>query len=122
MIPLAPSLNGRIDAHLNARTGRDTKKGYTLRNHIREVAQSWEASADAKQWAVKIRKSMLSHNRKAVRPEGVIASVDCHRFEGSASVGSALVEQIVEMRVDGQTWSSTLRRAMPNDGCWTAVG
>ncbi len=85
---------------------------YTMHNHISEVtaegeligevAESWEASANVKQWTFKIRKGIEFHNGKTVRPEDAIASIDYHRREGSTSVGGALVEQIVEMRVDGQ--------------------
>jgi peptide/nickel transport system substrate-binding protein len=85
---------------------------YTLHNHIGEVtsdgeligeiAESWEASADVKQWVFKIREGVPFHNGKTVTPEDVVASIDYHRREGSASVAGALVEQITDMRVDGQ--------------------
>ena len=72
---------------------------YTLHNHIGEVtsdgeligeiAESWEASPDVKQWVFKIREGVPFHNGKTVTPEDVVASIDYHRREGSASVAGA---------------------------------
>ncbi|WP_207768733.1 ABC transporter substrate-binding protein [Pelagivirga sediminicola] len=54
---------------------------------IGEVAESWEASPDVKQWVFRIREGMEFHDGRPVRPEDVIASIDYHRRAGSASVG-----------------------------------
>ena len=62
---------------------------YMLHNHIAEltadgeltgeVAESWEASADAKEWVFRIRQGIEFHNGATVTGEDVVASVNYHR-------------------------------------------
>lgn len=69
---------------------------------IGEVAESWQASDDVTQWVFTIRKGIEFHDGRTLRPEDVVASLNYHRAEGSASVGHALIQQVVDIRVDGQ--------------------
>ena len=56
---------------------------------IGEVAESWEATPDAKQWTFKIREGVTFHSGKTLTADDVIASLDYHRGEESTSVGEA---------------------------------
>ncbi|MEM9844040.1 MAG: ABC transporter substrate-binding protein [Pseudomonadota bacterium] len=68
-----------------------------------EVAESWEASADAKTWRFKIRSGMTFHSGKDVTPEDVMASLNFHRGPDSTSAAGPLVAPIENMSVDGDT-------------------
>ncbi|MGR3323548.1 MAG: ABC transporter substrate-binding protein [Pseudooceanicola sp.] len=68
-----------------------------------EVAESWEASPDAKTWRFKLRPGVTFHSGKSVTPEDVIASVNHHRGEKSTSAAKPLVESITDISVDGDT-------------------
>ncbi|MEM6577477.1 MAG: ABC transporter substrate-binding protein, partial [Pseudomonadota bacterium] len=68
-----------------------------------EVAESWEASADAKTWRFKIRSGMTFHSGKDVTPEDVVASLNFHRGPDSTSAAGPLVAPIENMSVDGDT-------------------
>ncbi|MEL7011777.1 MAG: ABC transporter substrate-binding protein [Pseudomonadota bacterium] len=86
---------------------------YMLHNHmaeltadgelVGEVAESWEASADAKEWVFRIRDGITFHNGATLTAEDVVASVNYHRGEDSSSAAGALVAQITDMRADGNT-------------------
>jgi peptide/nickel transport system substrate-binding protein len=67
---------------------------------VGEVAESWEASPDAKKWIFKLRKGIESHNGKTLTAEDVIASLNYHRGE-SKSGGKVLVEAITDIKADG---------------------
>ncbi len=68
---------------------------------VGEVAESWEASADAVTWTFKVRKDLAFHSGKTVTAEDVIASIDYHRGEESKSAAKPIVEVISDMRSDG---------------------
>jgi peptide/nickel transport system substrate-binding protein len=44
-----------------------------------EVAESWEASSDAKTWRFKLRSGLTFHSGKSVTVDDVIASINYHR-------------------------------------------
>ncbi|SFC79683.1 ABC transporter substrate-binding protein [Tropicimonas isoalkanivorans] len=67
-----------------------------------DVAESWEASSDAKSWRFKIRPGMTFHSGKPVTLDDVIASVNYHRGENSTSVAKPLVAAIVDIKKDGE--------------------
>ena len=46
---------------------------------VGELAESWEASADASQWRFKLRRGVEFHNGKSLTPEDVIWSINLHR-------------------------------------------
>src|SRR6056297_3394113 len=68
---------------------------------VPELAESWEASADAAQWRFKIRQGVTFHDGKPMTVEDVIASINHHRGEGSTSAAGPLVEPITELVADG---------------------
>ena len=67
-----------------------------------ELAQSWEASADAAQWVFKLRKGVEFHNGKSLEAEDVIHSINVHRGEDSKSTGKGLVTAIQDIKADGK--------------------
>lgn len=72
-------------------------------NTVPELAESWEASADAKKWMFKLRKGVEFHNGKTMTADDVIYSLNWHRKEGTKSAAKALVEAITEIKKDGDT-------------------
>ena len=67
------------------------------------LAESWEASSDAKTWTFKLRDGLEFHNGRTVTANDVIASINHHRGEGSTSAAAPLVSAITDMRADGDT-------------------
>lgn len=67
------------------------------------VAESYEATPDAKTWMMKVRKGMEFHNGKTVTAEDVIASINYHRGEDSKSAAKGNVAGIADIRADGDT-------------------
>lgn len=63
-----------------------------------ELAESWEASADAKTWTFKLRQGVTFHNGKAFGSDDVIASLNMHIEEGAKSAAKPIVEAITEMK------------------------
>jgi len=84
---------------------------YTIHNHIGEVdhtgaihpelAESWEASPDAKTWTIKLRKDVEFHNGKTVDANDVVASINHHRGE-TESPAKSLLEQVTDIKADGK--------------------
>lgn len=70
---------------------------------VGEVAESFEASDDAKTWRFKVRGGLEFHNGKSVGPDDVIASLNHHRGEASKSAVKGNIASVTEMRADGQT-------------------
>lgn len=66
-----------------------------------EVAESWEPSADAAQWRIKLRPGVTFHDGRTVTPEDVVASIEYHRGEDSASAAKPLLEEITGISTDG---------------------
>jgi len=68
-----------------------------------ELAESWEASADAATWTFKLRDAEF-HNGKTLTPEDVMASLRHHAGEKSKSAAKPIVEPIEEMtKLDDKT-------------------
>ena len=63
-----------------------------------ELAESWEASADAKTWTFKLRKGVTFHSGKAFGADDVIASLEMHTAEGAKSAAKPIVSAISEMK------------------------
>ena len=63
-----------------------------------ELAESWEASADAKTWTFNLRKGVSFHNGKAFGADDVIASLNMHVAEGAKSAAKPIVSAITEMK------------------------
>ena len=73
-----------------------------------ELAESWEASADAKTWRFKIRSGVTFHNGKPVTVDDVVASINFHRGEDSTSAAKPIVEPITNISIDGDNVEFTL--------------
>jgi peptide/nickel transport system substrate-binding protein len=66
------------------------------------LAESWEASADAKKWAFKIRKGILFSNGKTMTAEDVVATLRRHSDENSKSGALGVLKAIGQnFRADG---------------------
>jgi len=68
---------------------------------VGEIAESWEASPDAKTWSFKIRKGVEFHNGKTLTPADVVASLNYHRGEDSKSAAKAQLAAIEDIKADG---------------------
>ena len=62
-----------------------------------ELAESWEASADAKTWTFNLRQGVTFHNGKSFGADDVIASLQMHVAEGAKSAAQPIVAAISEM-------------------------
>ncbi|PVA07692.1 ABC transporter substrate-binding protein [Thalassorhabdomicrobium marinisediminis] len=67
-----------------------------------ELAESWEATPDAKTWTFNLRKGVTFHNGKSFGADDVIASLQMHLGEESKSAAKPIVENIVEMNKLGE--------------------
>ena len=68
-----------------------------------QVAESWEASTDAKDWRFKIRPGVTFHSGKDVTAEDVANSINFHLGDESTSAAKPLLESITNIAVDGDT-------------------
>jgi peptide/nickel transport system substrate-binding protein len=64
---------------------------------VGELAESWEASADAVTWTFKLRQGVTFHNGKAFGADDVLASLEMHTAEGAKSAAKPIVENVTEM-------------------------
>lgn len=69
---------------------------------IGELAESWEASPDAKTWTFNLRKGVEFHNGKTLDANDVVASMNHHRGEDSTSAAKSIVEQADTIKADGK--------------------
>lgn len=86
--------------------------GHAVHNYLTEVtntgqlkselAESWEPSADAKQWSFKLRQGIEFHNGKTLKASDVVASLNHHRGEASKSAAKTIVDPIVDIQADGK--------------------
>jgi peptide/nickel transport system substrate-binding protein len=81
----------------------------TIENRL---AESVEASADAKVWNFRIRKGVEFHNGKSLTPEDVMRTMERHSNEDATSGALGIMKGIESMTVDGDIFSVTL--ATPN--------
>ena len=68
---------------------------------VGDLAESWEASADAATWRFNLRKGVEFSNAKTLTAEDVIASINFHRGEDSKSGAKSNVEPIAGIEADG---------------------
>ncbi|TMM51833.1 ABC transporter substrate-binding protein [Sulfitobacter sabulilitoris] len=73
----------------------------TLENRM---AESVEATADAKTWMFKIRKGVEFHNGKTMTPEDVLKTMQRHSDENSQSGALGIMRGIESMKVDGDNF------------------
>ncbi len=69
---------------------------------IPELAESWEASADAAVWVFKLRKGVTFHNGKEMTAADVVYSVNHHRGPDSKSGAKGYLEVIKEVEATGK--------------------
>ena len=69
---------------------------------IGELAEDWEASADAATWVFNLRKGVEFHNGKTLDAEDVVYSINVHRGEDSKSGASGVVAGIEDLKADGR--------------------
>lgn len=98
---LDPSLcYTRMQMHLN----------YQLRNTLietgpggklyPELAESWEATSDAKTWTFRLRKGIEFHNGKPLTAEDVVYSYQIHTKPDSKSSAKAMISAIKEIKAE----------------------
>ncbi|MDZ7709013.1 MAG: ABC transporter substrate-binding protein [Roseovarius sp.] len=68
---------------------------------IPELAESWEASADASVWRFKLRKGVTFHSGKALTVGDVVNSINFHRGEDSTSAAGPIVAPIKGITTEG---------------------
>ncbi len=66
------------------------------------IAESVEASPDARVWTFRIREGVEFHNGKTVTPDDVVKTLQRHSDENSKSGALGIVKGIEEMKADGQ--------------------
>jgi peptide/nickel transport system substrate-binding protein len=86
--------------------------GYGHQSHLTEIlpsgdlapqlAESWEASSDAKVWTFKLTKGVEFHNGKTMEAKDVIASLNHHRGEQTKSGGKAIMDSVADIKADGK--------------------
>ncbi|HUR42561.1 MAG TPA: ABC transporter substrate-binding protein, partial [Aestuariivirga sp.] len=69
---------------------------------VPELADSWEASPDAKIWTFKIRQGVEFHNGKSLTSADVVASINHHRAPDSKSTAKDIVKVITDIKTDGE--------------------
>ena len=77
-------------------------------NLIGELAESWEASPDAKTWTFKLRSGIEFHNGQTLTAQDVVNSINHHRGGGSKSAAKPIVDPIVSINRDGNYVEFTL--------------
>jgi len=67
-----------------------------------ELAESWEASDDAKTWRFKLRQGVEFHNGKTMDANDVVESLNHHRGEDTKSAAKGIVKPITDVKADGK--------------------
>lgn len=87
---------------LNLRQWGETLTGVSPTGDLGgRLAESVEASADAKVWTFAIRKGVEFHNGKTMTPDDVLKTLQRHSNEDSKSGALGIMRGIADMRVDG---------------------
>lgn len=68
---------------------------------IGELAESWEATPDAKTWTFTLRQGVTFHNGKAFGADDVLESLSMHVADGAKSAAQPIVASIDEMKKTG---------------------
>lgn len=67
-----------------------------------DVAESWEATPDAKNWTFKLRPGMTFHSGKPLTAKDAIASLNHHRGEDTTSAAAALLKDVTDIVEDDE--------------------
>jgi len=68
---------------------------------VGELAESWEANADATRWVFKIRKGVEFHNGKTLDSQDVVDSLQHHLGESSTSGAAGILTGVDSVKADG---------------------
>lgn len=99
---LDPALTASSVPFLNLRLFGDTLLGVDQNGQLdMRLAESFEASKDAKTWAFKIRKGVEFHNGKTMTPDDVLKTLQRHSNDESKSGALGIMKGIESMKVDG---------------------
>ncbi len=66
-----------------------------------ELAESWEASPDAKTWTFKLRKGVEFHNGKTMDSKDVVSTFNHHRGKDSKSAAKGIMAAVSDVKADG---------------------
>ena len=69
---------------------------------VPELAESWEASPDAKVWNFRLRKGVEFHNGRTMDSNDVVASLNHHLGEDSKSAAKGILSGIASVKADGK--------------------
>ncbi|MDM8536066.1 ABC transporter substrate-binding protein [Desulfobacterales bacterium HSG17] len=69
---------------------------------VPELAESWDASPEAKTWTFKLQKGVEFHNGKTMTAEDVIFSINHHRGDKSKSAAKAFLKSVEDIKSDGK--------------------
>ena len=69
---------------------------------VPELAESWEASADAKVWHFKIRQGVEFHNGKTLDAQDVIDSINHHLGADNPSAANGIMTGVESVKKDGK--------------------
>lgn len=67
-----------------------------------ELAESFEASPDAKTWTFKLRRGVSFHNGKALDADDVVVSINHHRGAQTKSAAKAILAVVTDVKADGK--------------------
>lgn len=68
---------------------------------VPDLAESWEASPDAKVWRFKLRKADFHHG-KPLEAQDAVWSINLHRGKDSKSAAKPLLSTVTDVRADGK--------------------
>ena len=66
-----------------------------------DMADGWEATADAKTWTFTLNKNASFHDGRPFTAKDAIASLNHHRGEKTTSAAKALLSSVVDIKADG---------------------
>ena len=68
---------------------------------VGELAESWEANADATQWVFNIRRGVEFHNGKSLTSQDVVESRNHHLGEDTTSAAAGILTGVDSVKADG---------------------
>jgi peptide/nickel transport system substrate-binding protein len=69
---------------------------------IPELAESWEATPDAKTWHFKVRRGVEFQNGQTLEAKDFVNSINHHRSEDSKSPAKTLLKSVTDIKTDGK--------------------
>ena len=90
---------------------QDIQLAHTYRSYLTQItadnglgpdmATSWTASPDAKQWTFELNKDATFHSGKSFTAKDAVASLNFHRGEGTTSAAAPLLADVTDIKADG---------------------